>query len=155
MSDAHWVSTFEDDPPKPTRCISGKEHGEFVASDDDHFDPRLIRNYADVVLEDERSRIGHCLDCGTAMRYDHELQRIVDWPDANVVPHCDQCRQAIRGHYLERIVVRTQSYMGPGWNPARPDIQWPPAIDEAVACGPLCLMYMLLDSSILQDVFGR
>lgn len=141
-----------------TKCIGGRLHGEFVTVDEPAFARKYLSEELALALSAPDalpSQFGYCATCHTAMRWDPTVQRIVDWPEGNTVPHCSYCGGAIveGAHYLADINVNIDTYMGPYHHPVR-FVHANAPIREAVACGPLCLIYMILGDRF-RDVFAR
>lgn len=139
-----------------TKCIRGRNHGAFVAANDDDYDPKVLDlEEGDVPADWHPGQYGYCSVCLTAMRWDVEAMQLVDWPSGNVVPHCAYCSSAIGEgqHYLVDIQVNIDTFAGPHLQVMSPFAV--PPIKDAVTCGPLCLIYLLLNDERMNDVFNR
>lgn len=139
-----------------TKCISGRPaHAAFVTADEPMFDARYLDKEAVQHTRLLPSQYGYCETCYTAMRWDVDAQRIVDWPEANTVPHCSFCGVAVPagGHYIADFSLNIETYQ-PMLVRVR-DVYVPPPIENAIACGPMCVIHAVLDDERLKDVFGR
>lgn len=142
-----------------TKCIGGRHHGAVLTADEPAFDYRYINaEVLTTALDAPGTRdtlFGYCSVCHTAMRWDIETQKLVDWPEANLVPACAYCGSAIAlgAHHL--VVSLDITTFTSGLVPQVVEVPHvPPVLDDAPLCGPMCLMYVTLDDR-LKDVFGR
>lgn len=136
-----------------TKCIGGRAHGAFVSADDPQFDARFVGAFEIKHL----GQGGYCETCHTAMRWSIEYQRIVDWPEVNLTPHCDNCRASIPlgGHFISNVHIEIDTFSWPESHVR--EVTNYPVLQMGQFCGPLCLLYFIVndDSGRLRDVFAR
>lgn len=141
-----------------TKCIGGLSHTAMVSADDPEFDPSFV-SVIDVAgdVQAHPGQFGYCSRCYTAMRFDTDAQRWSDLPQANCTPHCDFCQASIGmgAHYITDVHLDIDTFRHPKTAVTYHEVYTPPVRESAVFCGPLCVMYMLLEEERLRDVFGR
>lgn len=148
-------------PTVDTKCIGARHHGAVLTVDEPAFDYRYINAAVlTAALEAPGGRdtlFGYCSVCHTAMRWDIEQQKLVDWPEANLVPVCAYCGSAIAlgAHHLTHVSLDITTSTGG----LRLDVvevpHAPPVLADVDLCGPMCLIHATLDNERLKDVFGR
>lgn len=142
-----------------TKCYAGHNHGVFITPGDGllEYDENIIKlSMVEIPADWSDEMYGYCSACKTALRWDVEQQRIVDWPEANVVPHCLHCHSAIGGgqHYLEQVLVRIGTSHAPNVVPVVVPITLPPVVDGPF-CGLVCLFWELQGNERMHDAFNR
>lgn len=143
-----------------TKCIGARHHGAVITADEPAFDYRLIN--AEVLTASLEAPVtrdtwyGYCSVCHTAMRWDVNEQKLVDWPEANLVPACAYCGGAIAlgAHHLT-VSLDITTFTSGLITPVVEVPHAPPVLDDVALCGPMCLVYATIDNDRLKDVFGR
>lgn len=140
-----------------TKCVGGLSHTEVISADEEGtFDPQYV-SVLDIAADVQAhpAQFGYCSRCYTAMRFDTGMQRWVDLPQANRTPHCAWCAKSITfgAHYLTGVSLDISTLMDP--RVSITDVYVPPLYSNASFCGPMCVLYMLMDHERLRDAFGQ